>query len=51
MKRKAKKCRVHRNFKLPPDLNQLLETEAVKTMRTQTAIVEMALREWFAINR
>lgn len=43
--------KVHRNFKLPPDLNQKLVKEAAKTRRTQTAIIELALGEWFRIKR
>ena len=45
MKRKALKQ--HRNFKLPKDLDQKLRKEAERTNRTQTAVLEMALRAFF----
>jgi hypothetical protein len=49
--RDVQRNRVHRNFKLPPDLNAKLVKEAAKTHRTQTAILELALAEWFRIKR
>lgn len=39
--------KVHRNFKLHPDLNRILKKEAAKQNRTQTALVEMGLRALF----
>jgi predicted transcriptional regulator len=47
MKRNA--VRAHRNFKLPTDLDEKLRREATETMRTQTAILEIALRSFFAL--
>lgn len=43
--------KAHRNFKLNPQLNARLVKEASQTRRTQTAIVEMALEEWFKLKR
>lgn len=40
-------AKVHRNFKLDPKLNDTLKLEARKQFRTQTAVVEMALRRLF----
>lgn len=42
---------MHRNFKLCDRLDGLLKKEAAKTKRTQTAIVEIALAEYFAVKR
>lgn len=50
MKRTVK-LKVHRNFKLDPDLNARLKREAGKTAKTETAIIERALQEWFAVKR
>jgi predicted transcriptional regulator len=47
----VKSNKVHRNFKLTPELNAKLVKEAGKTKRTQTAILELALAEWFRIKR
>lgn len=47
MKRNAP--RAHRNFKIPPDLDKSLRLESTRTMRTQTAILEIALRRYFAL--
>ena len=47
MKKKTRK--VHRNFKIELAVNSLLEREAIKTNRTQTAIVELALRKFFGM--
>lgn len=40
-------AKVHRNFKLDYKLNTVLKREARKNYRTQTAVVEMALRRLF----
>lgn len=40
-------AKVHRNFKLDHNLNTILKREARKTYRTETAMVEMALRRMF----
>lgn len=40
-------AKVHRNFKLDPALNSVLKREARKNYRTETAVVEMALRRLF----
>lgn len=39
--------KVHRNFKLQPKLDTVLKKEAIKQNRTQTALVEMALAQFF----
>jgi len=49
--KRTSKLKVHRNFKLDPELNAKLKREAGKTSRTETAIVERALQEWFAVKR
>lgn len=46
---KRKTTRAHRNFKLPEDIDRLLRAESKKTLRTQTAILEIALRQFFAL--
>ena len=46
--RKHNARKVHRNFKLPQDLNQTLVAMAEKTHRTQTAVIEIALKRLFA---
>jgi predicted transcriptional regulator len=43
--------KVHRNFKIEQSINNKLVKEAAKTKRTQTAIVELALAEWFKVKR
>lgn len=43
--------KIFRGFKLKPELNKKLVLEAGKTRRTQTAIVELALEEWFKVKR
>ena len=43
--------KIHRNFKLQPTLNKKLKQEAAKNNRTETAVVEMALAEWFKFKR
>ena len=43
----AKARKVHRNFKLHPKLDGVLKKEAIKQNRTQTALVEMALAQFF----
>lgn len=50
MKRQTK-LKVHRNFKLEQELNEKLKRESVKTARTETAIVELALKNWFSVKR
>lgn len=49
--KRTTKLKVHRNFKLEPALNDKLKREAAKTSRTETAIVELALQEWFSVKR
>lgn len=44
-----RKSKVHRNFKLDPKLNGLLKRQAARENRTETAVVEMALRSFFNI--
>lgn len=48
--RSAPRKKVHRNFKLDPKLNGLLRRRAARQNRTETAIVEMALRSLFNIS-
>lgn len=44
MKAKPKQTKVHRNFKLDAELDRQLRRQAAADHRTQTAILEMALR-------
>ncbi len=48
--RTANRRKVHRNFKLDPQLDGLLKREAAKQNRTQTALVEMGLRALFNLS-
>lgn len=45
--RTANRRKVHRNFKLHPELDRILKKEAARQNRTQTALVEMGLRALF----
>lgn len=43
--------KIHRNFKIPAVLDGKLRKESEKSKLTQTAIVELALTQWFAVKR
>lgn len=40
----SKKLKVHRNFKLAPDVDKMLRKRAEFEKRTQTMVVELAIR-------